>query len=109
MTARKLISVLGVAFHILNIRVAAQQTTTAEAIFYATNAANAVESFAQHVKQVDIIAPQSYRIDARGNLTGSVPQLIVEIARRNNVRVMPLIINPDWNLELFSSVVNDSS
>jgi spore germination protein len=87
---------------------AAQKPVRMEGLFYATAAPDALASFEQHATQVSVIAPQSYRVDERGELTGSVPPRLLEIARSNNVRVMPLIVNPGWNLELFHSLVNDS-
>src|SRR5687767_567291 len=110
MTAARLSTLLiGITFHVLGIPAGAQQRAQTETIFYATDAANAIESFERHAKQVVVVAPQSYRIDARGELSGSVPQQILDIARRNRVRVMPLVVNPGWNLEIFSTMVNDSS
>ena len=46
-------------------------------------------------------------MDAEGNLTGQVPASILTIAKKNNIPVMPLIVNPGWNLELFHKLVND--
>ncbi len=80
-----------------------------EAIFYLTNAPDAIESFARHADQVDIIGPQSYQVDAQGGLTGAVPPRVLELARRHGVRVMPLIVNPGWDLELFHELVNDAA
>lgn len=80
-----------------------------EALFYLTDAPDAIASFERHVSQVTIIGPQSYRVDARGELTGRVPERVLAIARQHGVKVMPLIVNPGWNLELFHALVNDSS
>jgi spore germination protein len=94
-----------VGMQIVPTRTYAQQF---EALFYATRADDALISFEQHVAQVNVIAPQSYRVDANGELTGTVPERLLETARRHGVRVMPLIVNPGWNLELFHALVNDS-
>ena len=86
-----------------------QQSARGEVIFYATDAQDALASFEQNARHVSVVAPQSYRVDARGVLTGSVPDALLDVTRRHGVRVMPLIINPGWNSELFSTLVNDSS
>ncbi len=91
------------------VRAGAQQPITREALFYLTDAPDAIASFEKHAAQVSIIGPQSYRVDARGELSGSVPQRVLEIARRHHIPVMPLIVNPGWNLELFHTLVNDST
>lgn len=78
-----------------------------EAVFYLTDAADALESFARNAAHVSVVGPQSYRVDARGELTGNVPAEVLEVARRHGVRVMPLIVNPGWDLELFHALVND--
>jgi spore germination protein YaaH len=79
-----------------------------ERLFYLTDAPDAIASFEKHWTAVSVIAPQSYRVDARGELSGSVPARVLEIARAHSIRVMPLIVNPGWNLELFHALVNDS-
>ena len=80
-----------------------------EALFYLVNAPDALASFERHADQVTIVGPQSYRVDARGTLTGAVPAVVLDLARRHGVKVMPLIVNPGWNQELFHALVNDST
>jgi spore germination protein YaaH len=89
--------------------VATSQQQRSEALFYLTDAPAALASFEQHVRQVSVVAPQSFRVDAHGELSGSVPARVLEVARQHQVRVMPLIVNPGWNLELFHTLVNDSA
>lgn len=85
------------------------RTQTRENLFYITSAPDAIASFEANARHVSIIAPQSYRVDARGELTGEVPARIMQAARQHNIPVMPLIVNPGWNLELFHTLVNDAS
>lgn len=88
---------------------AAQRAPGTEALFYLTDSPDALASFERHAAQVSIVGPQSYRVDAAGSLTGEVPARVLEVARRHGIRVMPLIVNPGWNLELFHALVNDST
>src|SRR5690349_21011006 len=72
-----------------------------ERLFYVTSSADAIASFEKNARSVSIVGPQSYRVDAEGKLTGEVPASILAIARSHRIPVMPLIVNPGWNLELF--------
>ncbi len=87
--------------------VAISQQPGGERLFYVTSSPDAVASFEKNARSVSIVGPQSYRVDAEGNLTGEVPASILAIARKNKVPVMPLIVNPGWNLELFHKLVNN--
>jgi spore germination protein len=87
----------------------AQKSQPREAIFYLTDAPDAIASFESNAKRVSVIAPQSYRVNAQGDLEGAVPARVLEVARSRGVRVMPLIVNPGWNLELFHTLVNDAT
>ena len=87
--------------------VAASQRPGGERLFYVTSSPDAIASFEKNARSVSIVGPQSYRVDAEGNLTGQVPASMLTIAKKNNIPVMPLIVNPGWNLELFHKLVND--
>lgn len=80
-----------------------------ERVAYVTASRDGIDSFEKHARSISIVAPQSFRVDAEGHLTGEVPASILTIARTNHLRVMPLVVNPGWNLELFHKLVNDSS
>ncbi|HEY0671974.1 MAG TPA: glycosyl hydrolase family 18 protein [Longimicrobiales bacterium] len=84
------------------------QTRTREAVFYLTDAPDALASFEAHATQVSVVAPQSYRVNARGDVEGNVPARVLAIARNHRIPVMPLIVNPGWNLELFHTLLHDS-
>ncbi len=80
---------------------------TPEALFYLVDAPDALASFQRHADQVTVVGPQSFRVDGQGTLTGAVPAPVLETARRHGVKVMPLVVNPGWNLELFHALVHD--
>ena len=87
----------------------AQAAHSTENLFYSTNAPDAIASFAQHWAAVSIIAPQSYKVDARGDLTGDVPARVLDIARSHRIPIVPLIVNPGWNSDLFHGMAADSA
>ncbi len=80
-----------------------------ERLFYITNSPDALASFEKHARSVSIIGPQSFRVDSAGNLTGEVPPRVLAVAKEHSIPVMPLIVNPGWNLELFHKLVNDAA
>jgi spore germination protein len=80
-----------------------------ERLFYITSSPDAIASFERNARSVSVVGPQSYRVDAEGKLTGEVPASILAIAGRHRIPVMPLIVNPGWNLELFHKLVNNSA
>ena len=88
---------------------ATSQQPGGERLFYITSSPDAIASFEKNARSASIAGPQSYRVDAEGNLTGQVPESILAIATKNKVPVMPLIVNPGWNLELFHKLVNNSA
>ncbi|HEX6576563.1 MAG TPA: glycosyl hydrolase family 18 protein [Gemmatimonadaceae bacterium] len=89
--------------------VASSQQPGGERLFYATSSPDAIASFEKNAGSISIIGPQSYRVDADGNLTGEVPASILAIAKKHRVHVMPLIVNPGWNLDLFHKLVTNSA
>jgi spore germination protein len=101
----------GVLFTILIARpgVATSQQPGGERLFYVTSSPDAIASFEKNASSVSIAGPQSYRVDAEGKLTGEVPESILAIAKKHRVPVMPLIVNPGWNIELFHKLVNSST
>ncbi len=106
-------SLLAALFACLTIAPARAQTPeppraqTPELLAYLVDAPDALASFERQADQVSIVGPQSYRVDAHGTLTGVVPARVLAVARRHGVRIMPLVVNPGWNLELFHALVND--
>jgi spore germination protein len=85
------------------------QRARGEALFYITDSPDALDSFERNAALVSVAAPQSYRVDAQGELTGSVPERVLDTARRHGIPVMPLIVNPGWDLQLFHTLVNDAA
>jgi spore germination protein YaaH len=88
---------------------AGAQRPGGERLFYITNSPDAIASFEKNARSVSIAGPQSFRVDAEGNLTGQVPAAILAIAKQHRIPVMPLIVNPGWNLELFHALVNNKA
>lgn len=68
-----------------------------EALFYVVPDDLGEVSFQQHARQIAIIAPQSYSLDRYGLLHGSMPDDLLAVAHKNDVPIMPLVINRDFS------------
>jgi len=66
------------------------QDYTSENLFYIGGDAQGLESFQQHAEQISIVCPAAYGIDSVGVISGSIDRRVLEIAKRNGVKVMPL-------------------
>lgn len=67
--------------------------TRPERIFYYVDREDAYQSFVAHASQITVLAPSSYGVDEQGIVWGDVDPMVLEIARQNNVKVMPLLVN----------------
>jgi spore germination protein YaaH len=57
------------------------------------------EEFAKVARYIDVIAPQTYKVDSLGNVSGGVPARLAKEARDAGTRMMPLIMNPGFDQE----------
>ena len=78
-----------------------------ESIWYIRNDAEGIASFEANAKHVTVIAPQVYSIDSTGAITGGTDPRIVAIAKRNGVKLMPLVMNPGFDLGVLHRIVTD--
>jgi spore germination protein YaaH len=80
-----------------------------ESIWYIRNNAEGIRSFEANASRVSIIAPQVYSVDSMGNIRGGTDPRIVDIARRNNVKLMPLVMNPGFDLAILHRVMTNTA
>ena len=76
-------------------------------VFYYQGGKAAKKSFFGHPKSVDVFAPQSYTLNADGLLDGSVGSDLLAFARKNNIKVMPLITNKGFSESGAHSLLDD--
>ena len=67
------------------------------AMYYYAPGPVGLESLAEHVAQMTLVAPQSFAVDEGGAVEGEVPPVVLEAARRAGVAVMPLVVNPGFD------------
>jgi len=78
-----------------------------ESIWYIRNNAEGIASFEANAKRVSVIAPQVYAIDSSGAIKGGTDPRIVAIAKANGVKLMPLVMNPGFDLSILHRIVTD--
>src|SRR5690348_11719661 len=84
----------------------AAQKPAITTVMYLVNRPDSIASFEQNWRGISIIAPQSFSMDAQGFIAGEVPPAVLDIARRHNVAVMPLVTNRGFNQPLMHTVLD---
>ncbi|MGI9543617.1 MAG: hypothetical protein ACR2MX_10190, partial [Cyclobacteriaceae bacterium] len=82
------------------IPVLSQAQTKSENLFYLVDTPESFASFQSHIDQISIVCPQTFLVSKEGVITGMVDPRILKIAKDNQVRVMPLIVNKGFNQQL---------
>ncbi|MGD8869827.1 MAG: glycosyl hydrolase family 18 protein [Gemmatimonadales bacterium] len=80
-----------------------------ERLFYYVDRLNSFESLQNHIDQIDVLAPQSYSVDADGVVWGEVDPRVLRLAREHDVPVMPLIVNPGFDADLLHELLSDEA
>lgn len=86
---------ISAVFGILSVTKA--DAATYERLFYFREGPNARQSFFAHPTTIDIFAPQNYAVDKDGNLSGVVKPDLLDFAKKNNIKVVPLLTNGAFN------------
>jgi len=71
------------------------------------NDSDLLEDARQHIGSIDIIAPQVYQLDKNGLIYGSVDPRLLTLAHQQRVKIMPLIINSNFNQSDFHDFLYD--
>jgi len=88
-------------------RPAARAAAALESIWYIRNDSLALDDFAAHARQISVIAPQTFSIDSMGAIRGALPPRLVRVAREHGVKIMPLVMNPGFDLATLHRIVTD--
>jgi spore germination protein YaaH len=76
-----------------------------ERIFYYVDREDAYNSLVQNISEISVLAPSSYGVDEQGIVWGDVDSKVLELAKRNNVRVMPLLVNRPFDKNLLHQLL----
>lgn len=95
-----------VTFAVSPATLAAQST---EKLFYYVDNQQSYDSFVKNVSRMSIVAPSSFRIDSLGIIWGDLDRRVLELARANGVKVMPLIVNESFHQPSLRRLLADSA
>lgn len=80
-----------------------------EAIWYIRNNPDGIASFQAYAAHISVIAPQVFSIDSTGTIRGGIDPRIVTIARANGVKLMPLVMNPGFDLAILHRILTNTT
>ena len=87
----------------------AQAIPRSDRLFYYVDREASWDSFAKHVDQIGIIGPQSFSVDSLGVVFGEVDPGLIRLAAQHGVRVMPLVVNENFNQVELHKLLIDST
>lgn len=76
-----------------------------EKLFYYVPGEGSFVTFQQYAKNVDIFAPQVYKMSAVGKLSGSISDKALSIVTANKIKVMPLVFNEDFDPDVMHTIL----
>jgi len=80
-----------------------------ERLFYYVDRETSYNSLVRHVREIDILGPQVYTVDSLGIVWGTIDQRVLALARANNVKVMPLVVNEGFHQPSLRKLLADSA
>ena len=96
-------------FSVLGAFRAEAATFKYDRLFYFREGPLARKSFFAHPKSIDIFAPQNYMVDNNGLLFGSVESDLLAFAKKNKIKVMPLLTNGDFSTTTCDKFLNSTA
>lgn len=80
-----------------------------EKIFYYNDADSGYASLLAHLNSIDILAPQTYGVDMNGMLYGSVPSRVTSAIATSSIKLMPLVVNQQFNEAVIEHILDTPS
>jgi spore germination protein YaaH len=77
------------------------------ALYYYSDDARGLASLAQHAAEMTLLSPQCFWVDTEGIVHGEVPPQVSNLARRANLSLMPLVINPGFDRPTASALLRN--
>ena len=98
-----------VVFFLFCIAKVGQNQTKSENLFYMVDTPESFASFEANVDQISIVSPQTFLVSKEGVITGSIDRRVLKIAQKNNIKVMPLIVNKGFDQELLHEIISNQT
>ncbi|MDD5542149.1 MAG: glycosyl hydrolase family 18 protein [Acidobacteriia bacterium] len=78
-----------------------------ETLFYTVDNEESFQSFKNNIGFIDMVGPQTYKVDENGTLSGATDSRILRLAKEQGVKVMPLVTNPGFNQTLIHKLLQN--
>ena len=78
-----------------------------EAIWYIRADSAGLANLEAHAAHITVIAPQAHSIDSTGTIRGAIHPRILAAVRAHGVKLMPLVMNPGFDLGVLHHIVTD--
>ncbi len=85
------------------------QEVSYERLFYFREGPNARKSFFAHPESIDVFAPQTYSVNEEGFLNGTVKPDLLDFAKKNKIKVMPLLTNGAFHATTSKTLLDDTA
>lgn len=79
-----------------------------ERLFYYVDNEAAYNSLVKHIDQISILGPQVYSVDSAGIVWGSVDPRVVALTKAHGVKLMPLVVNENFNQPELHRLLSDT-
>ncbi len=76
-------------------------------IFYYRPSIKAFTSLALHPGSLDVLAPQTYGVNADGELSGSIDPQVMAVTLKNQIKVMPLVVNSGFSQSAIHTILDN--
>lgn len=77
-----------------------------ESLWYVRGEAS-IQAFLAHADQISIVSPQVFVMDSTGVIRGELDARLVAAAREKGVKLVPLVMNPGFDLGALHRVLNE--
>jgi len=92
-------------FLFLPSRILAQEDGELEKIFYYSTGSAGIRSLRDNAAKIDIFAPQAYVVNSKLRISGGLSREIKDIVAKNDLQVMPLVMNQGFNQKIMSNLL----
>jgi spore germination protein YaaH len=79
-----------------------------EALWY-LRGEESIQAFLAHADQISIVSPQVFVMDSAGWIRGEVDPRVTAAAREHGVKLIPLVMNPEFDQPSLHRVLTDTS
>ena len=82
--------------------------TASERLFYYVDREDSYTSLVNHIDQITVLAPQVYVVDSLGIMWGTLDRRVASLAKKHNVKLMPLFTNEGFQQPGLRRLLGDS-